>query len=101
MASFRDQKTHAFHGSYQQLEQDIGVVFKEMVNFERSGEIDRAKLEESLREAKGAFEHWVEVIHSYVDQTDTLFRGELEALGMPHQESLVRLPQVRNIPPFF
>ncbi|MDB5887299.1 MAG: hypothetical protein JWM03_171 [Rhodocyclales bacterium] len=101
MADFRDEKTHAFHGSNQELQRDLDIVFREMVSFERSGEIDRTRLEESLREARRAFEHWVEVVHSCADQADTLFRGELEALSSPRRESSLRLPQVRNTPPFF
>ena len=101
MPNFRDQKTHVFHGSHQQLQHDLDYVFREMVSFERSGEIDRARLEDSLSEARRAFEHWVEVVRVYASDADTLFRGELDAQGTPPQESLFQSPLVRNIPTFF
>jgi hypothetical protein len=91
MPNFRDQKTHVFHGSHQELQHDLDNVFREMVSFERSGEIDRATLEDSLSEARRAFEHWVEVVRVYASDADTLFRGELDAQGTPPRESLFQL----------
>lgn len=98
MASFRDQKTHMFHGSYQQLLHGLDDVFKQVVSFERSAAIDRPLLDESLDEVRHSFEHWIDVIRSYADQAGSLSRPPDDEPA-PRETTAERPSQARNASP--